>query len=66
VVLRLWLLVNAPSFFGSVVAHEGDFYSFVESSVVHLLLIGLAGLLVAYREKNSTFVPYKTSPQIEQ
>ena len=24
-------------------AHEGDFYSLIESSVVHLLLIGLAG-----------------------
>jgi hypothetical protein len=51
VVLRLRLVVNAPSFSGSVVAHEGDFYSFVESSVVHFPLIGLAGLLVAYREE---------------
>jgi hypothetical protein len=50
-VLRLGLLVNAPSFFGLVVAHEGDFYSFIESFVVHLSLIGLAGLLVAYREE---------------
>jgi hypothetical protein len=43
-VLRLGLLVNAPSFFGSGVAYEGDFYSFIESSVVHLPLIGLAGI----------------------
>jgi hypothetical protein len=27
-----------------VVAREGDFYSFVESYVVHLLLIELAGI----------------------
>jgi hypothetical protein len=43
-VLRLGLLVNAPTFFGSVVAREGDFYSFVESCVVHLPLIGLVGI----------------------
>jgi hypothetical protein len=43
--------MNACSFFGSVVARECDFYSFVESSVVHLPLIGLTGLLVAYREE---------------
>jgi hypothetical protein len=49
--------MNAPSFFGSAVARKGDFYSFIESSVVHLPLMRLAGLLVAY-----TFVPYKTSP----
>jgi hypothetical protein len=49
--LRLRLLANAPSFFGSVVAREGDFYNFVEFSVVHLPLIGLVGLLVAYREE---------------
>jgi hypothetical protein len=36
--------MNALSFSGSVVAREGDFYSFVESSVVHLPLIGLAGI----------------------
>ena len=29
--------------FGSVVAHEGDSYSLVESFVVHLPLVGLAG-----------------------
>jgi hypothetical protein len=43
-VLRLGLLINASLFFGLVVAHEGDFYSFVESSVVHLPLIGLPGI----------------------
>jgi hypothetical protein len=51
VVLRLGLLVNAPSFFRSVVAREGDFYSFIESSVVQLQLIELARLLIAYREE---------------
>jgi hypothetical protein len=51
VVLRLRLIVDSPYFFGSVVTHEGDFYSFVESSVVYLPLIGLAGLLVACREE---------------
>jgi hypothetical protein len=30
-------------FFGSVVAREGDSYSLVESSVVHLPLVGIAG-----------------------
>jgi hypothetical protein len=50
-VLRLGLLMNAPLFSGLVVAHEDDFYSFVESTVVHLPLIGLAGLLVVYREE---------------
>jgi hypothetical protein len=43
-VLRLGLLINTPSFFRSVVARDGDFYSFVKSSVVHLPLIGLAGI----------------------
>jgi hypothetical protein len=65
-VLRLGLLVKAPSFFGSVVAREDDFYSFVKSSVVHLPLIELVGLLVACREETLYFFPYKTSPQIEQ
>jgi hypothetical protein len=50
-VLRLGLLINAPLFFGSVVACESDFYSFIESSIVHLPLIGQEGLLVAYREE---------------
>jgi hypothetical protein len=50
-VLRLGLLMNAPSFSRSMVARKGDFYSFVEFSVVHLLFMGLAGLLVAYREE---------------
>jgi hypothetical protein len=43
--------MNALSFSRSMVAREGDFYSFIESSVVHLPLIGLAELLVAYREE---------------
>jgi hypothetical protein len=35
VVSRLYLPVNAPYFPGHVVDRECDFYSFVESSVVH-------------------------------
>ena len=35
----LWMYL----IFGSVVAHEGDFYSLVESFIVHLPLVGLAG-----------------------
>jgi hypothetical protein len=34
-VSRLYLPTNAPYFPGHVVDHEGDFYSFVESSVFH-------------------------------
>jgi polysaccharide pyruvyl transferase WcaK-like protein len=66
-VLRLGLLMNAPSFSGSVVAREGDFYSFVESSIVHLPLIGLAGIRSLLGKKLCICsIPYKTSPQIEQ
>jgi hypothetical protein len=35
--------MDVPYFFGSVVAREGDSYSFIESFVVHLPLVGLAG-----------------------
>jgi hypothetical protein len=35
VVSRLYLPTNAPYFPGHVVDREGDFYSFVESSIVH-------------------------------
>jgi hypothetical protein len=34
-VSRLYLPANAPYFPSHVVDHEGDFYSFIESSVVH-------------------------------
>jgi hypothetical protein len=40
VLSRLYLPANAPYFLGHVVDHEGDFYSFVESSVVHSLNLG--------------------------
>ena len=40
-VLRHHVFVNAPYVLGRVVDHEGDYYSFVESSVVHPLNIGL-------------------------
>jgi hypothetical protein len=39
-----------PLFSGSVVDREGDFYSFVESYVVHFPLIGLGRLNGAYKE----------------
>jgi hypothetical protein len=35
VVLRQYLSVSAPYVLGHVVDHEGDYYSFIESSVVH-------------------------------
>ena len=35
--------MDVPYFSGSVVAREGDSYSLVESSIVHLPLVGLAG-----------------------
>ena len=35
--------MDVPYFSGSVVAREGDSYSLVESIVVHLPLVGLAG-----------------------
>jgi hypothetical protein len=35
--------VDVPYFSGSIVAHEGDSYSLVESFVVYLPLVGLAG-----------------------
>ena len=50
-VLGLGLLVNSPPIFGLVVACKGDFYSFVESSVVHLPLIGFGRLIDACRKK---------------
>jgi hypothetical protein len=34
--------VNAPYFPGHVVDHEGDFYSFIESSIVYSLNLGQA------------------------
>ena len=37
-----------------MVAREGDFYSLIESSIVHLLLVGLAGL--CYYRKHTLFV----------
>ena len=42
-VLRLGYSWMYP-IFGSMVAHESDSYSLVESSVVHLPLVGLVGL----------------------
>jgi hypothetical protein len=41
VVLRKYLSVSAPYVSGHVVDREGDYYSSVESSVVHSLNIGL-------------------------
>jgi hypothetical protein len=45
VVSRLYLPANAPYFLYHVVDHEGDFYSFVESSVVHSLNLGQVDLV---------------------
>jgi hypothetical protein len=43
-VLRQYLSVSAPYVLGHVVDHEGDYYSFVESSIVHSPNIGLVRL----------------------
>jgi hypothetical protein len=40
VVSRLYLPTNAPYFLSHVVDHECDFYSFVESSIVHSQNLG--------------------------
>jgi hypothetical protein len=44
VVLRKYLYVSAPYVLGHVVNHKGDYYSFIESSVVHSPNIGLVRL----------------------
>jgi hypothetical protein len=44
VVLRQYLSASAPYVLGYLVDREGDFYSFVESFVVHSLNIGLVRL----------------------
>jgi hypothetical protein len=44
VVLRQYLSASAPNVLGHVVDREGDYYSFVESSVVHSPNIGLVRL----------------------
>jgi hypothetical protein len=44
VVLRQYLSASAPYVLDHVVDHEGDYYSFVESSVVHSLNIGVVRL----------------------
>jgi hypothetical protein len=43
-VLRQYLFVSAPYVLGHVVDHGGDYYSYVESSVVHSPNIGLVRL----------------------
>jgi hypothetical protein len=43
-VLRQYLSASAPYVLGHVVDREGDYYSFVESSVVHSPNIGLVRL----------------------
>jgi hypothetical protein len=44
IVLRQYLSASAPYVLGHVVDSKGDYYSFVESSVVHSLNIGLVRL----------------------
>ena len=46
-----------------MVAHEGDFYSLVESSVVHLLFIGQAGFSY-YRKHTLPMFPLVISPEL--
>jgi hypothetical protein len=48
-VLRSRLLVNAFCLFGSVVDHEGDSYSFVDSSIVHYPIRRIGSLIDAGR-----------------
>jgi hypothetical protein len=60
VVLRLELLVDVPYFFGSVVdrevALERNCDTFVESSIIHLPLIGLAGIRLLVGKKLHLFL----------
>jgi hypothetical protein len=42
--LRQYLSASAPYVLGHVVDHKGDYYSFIESSVVHSPNIGLVRL----------------------
>jgi hypothetical protein len=48
---------------GLVVAREGDSYSLVESSVVHLPLVGLAGLCY-YRKHTLPMFSLVISPEL--
>ena len=49
--------------FGSVVAREGDSYSLIESFVVHLPLVGLAGLYY-YRKRSLPMFPLVISLEL--
>jgi hypothetical protein len=40
VVLRHYLSTNAPYILSHVVDHKGDYYSIIESSIVHSLNVG--------------------------
>jgi hypothetical protein len=44
-VLRQYLSASAPYVLGHEVDREGDYYSFIESAVVHSLNIGLVRLI---------------------
>jgi hypothetical protein len=46
-----------------VVAHEGDSYSLIESSVVHLPFVGLAGFSY-YRKHTMPVFPLVISPEL--
>ena len=61
--MRLWIYLcalkytnNLPYIFRLVVAHEGDSYSLVESSVVHLLPVGQVG--PGYKRKHPLLVSF--------
>ena len=55
--------MDVPSFFGSVVAREGDSYSLIESFVVHLPFIGLAGPYY-YRKHTMPVFSLVISPEL--
>ena len=55
--------MDVPYFFGSVVAHEGDSYSLVESFVVDLPLVGLEGPCY-YREHTLPVFSLVISPEL--
>ena len=60
----LWVTHGCTLFSRSVVAREGDSYSLIESSVVHLSLVGLAGLCY-YRKHIMLVFSLVISPELK-
>jgi hypothetical protein len=56
-VLRLGLIVDAPLHSRLVVAHEGDCYSLIESSVVHLLFVGASRTRLRRKASSASVFP---------